>query len=238
MSFRFTVEIDRRKLVLAEVQTRFDDLEDFVNVTQFDPENVEVEAVDYRLTAEPLKINLMTRPAYFDLGALVAGWYPVNNHMLEHISTHANAPNVDGQSIYPSVLVRGVASFVGACRLTPLTMVCLGVRFSGAFPWTPLDGVAGVDTRRTLGRGRGDARPYYNPRQPQPHYMQQLVANWTPPDYPTDALVEVVAHFGGTLNSHRNPTQVGQYCLMVNDVLADDIQGWGWLELDARERGF
>lgn len=237
MSFSFTIELDRRRLVGTEVQQRFDDLEDFVNVTQFDPENVEVEAVDYRLTAEPMKINLMTTPAWFTLGALVAGWYPVTNHVLKHKSTHANAPNVDGQSIYPVVLVRGVASFVGANRATLLTMVCLGVRAAAVDPWIPLDGVSGVDTRRTLGRGRGDARPFYATRTTQPHYITGA-ATYSPVDYPTDTLVEVVAHFGGTLNSHRNPVNTDEYCLMVNDVLANDVQGWGWLELDARERGF
>lgn len=233
-----STDLDRRVLKSAEVQALFDDLELAVNTTLLSPSSFEKLCTEYRSLLETPTFGLMATADPLVVGVVAfGGWYPCTNTILQHDSSHPGAPNFDGGN-FPVVLVAGSVGFVGACRGGGVpTSVCIGRSADGGATWEPLDGTAGRKrTQRELGANAGRDYPFYA-SPAQTHYITNA-ANYRPKNYPSEKMVDVMAAFGGDRDSAGDPTAYNAFCLMVDGALSNSCQGWGWLTLDARERGF
>lgn len=230
----YTVGLSKKLVLKAQLDTRFADLTTQANVTKHAPKEVEKAALEYRHLAYPPKIALMRMADPLATNATVGGWASVANLTLYHASTHANAQNFDGGN-RPVVEVKGAIGILDAGGGNP-TQACIGVSADGGATWTPLDGTGGTkSTVRQCGDTCGQGLSCY-PYITQLHYMTGAVG-YTPINFPSDRVVQLVADFGGDDSSFGNPAGYNAYCLMLN-AQAQAIGYWGWIELNARERGF
>lgn len=239
---KYSQVLDRTTVSGTQLDLLFTELKDYFNTAKLRARTFEKGAIEYRHLAGPPVISLMSEPAPLATGATpYGGWYPVTNHKILHQATIDNAPNANQTGNYPVLEVSGAVGFVGASRPWAHPgvpgRVCLGVSVNAGATWNPLDGSGGTqNTARPLGDTCGRTLAYYD-SPTQAHYIYGT-ANYRPIDYQSDRTVHVLAAFGGDLWNAGPPSALNAYCLMIDGQQTNTCQGWGWIELVAREVGF
>lgn len=236
MNLTYSIKLDRKTLVGAEIDQLFDEIEVAVNSGQVEPHNVSFGAIDYRVLSRPPKFALgadFGYPVPLTTGALTAGYYPIQETKLLHDSTHTEANNRD--VLHQGVThVLAIVSALDSSYSNSATRLCIGVSTDAGATWTPI----ATETSRPLGESCGKAVRVYNTPE-QTHYITGA-AGYKPFNQNFDRPIVLVASFGGEV-ANTASANVNAFCIMA-DANTFSFTSTPLLKgvffLNARERGF